>query len=442
MSRQFAVLACIGFIGWLIRHDMRVRQFMPPYVIIPAMWLAIIGSRPLAYWLMPWESQAMATDNNPWNLLVQGSLIGAGIVVLHRKGHDWIAFVRNNKWLSALYIYFACTALWSPDSFTTVKRVARDFGGVVMVLILLSSRDPYETIRTVFVRVGYILLPLSVVLIKYYPEFGRCYSKGWELMYTGVTMHKNALGAMTLVIVLMLSLDVLELLRGSAMGQKNITLVSRVSVIIIGLWLLGVSNCKTALLSGAVAVTAFLGGRYLTKCGSIHAAEVVLVGLAAGVALTEVNVHLSKPVIAALGRQENLTGRTEVWRRVREQRIDPLVGYGFMSFWDSDAAKIYGEHTDLKTAHNGYLETYIDGGVIGVILLVAFLAESFKKAVRELFVEGYYGRAKFAFFIVFLVYNYSESAFFRLGIVWFMFLSTSVQGSLAHKAVTSVTARA
>ena len=42
-----------------------------------------------------------------------------------------------------------------------------------MILVILSEEDPANAIRTVFVRCAYVLIPLSILFIKYYPEVRR-----------------------------------------------------------------------------------------------------------------------------------------------------------------------------------------------------------------------------------------------------------------------------
>jgi O-antigen ligase len=56
---------------------------------------------------------------------------------------------------------------------------------------------------------------------------------------------------------------------------------------------------------------------------------------------------------SSVGRDETLTGRTEVWAAVIPAlESQMLLGYGFGSFWtDSRRAKY-----DIPTAHNGYLD--------------------------------------------------------------------------------------
>ena len=102
--------------------------------------------------------------------------------------------------------------LWSDYPIITFKRLFKDLGNIVMVLIVLTDREPSEAIRAVCVRLAYLCVPLSIVLIRYYPDWGRDfvgYQKNVQ-MYVGVTTQKNTLGIIVLVSALFLLWDLLE----------------------------------------------------------------------------------------------------------------------------------------------------------------------------------------------------------------------------------------
>jgi exopolysaccharide production protein ExoQ len=118
---------------------------------------------------------------------------------------------------------------------------------------------------------------------------------------------------------------------------------------------------------------------------------------------------------------------------VKEQGVNPVLGAGFLSFWDGPQARAYREdsETSINTAHNGYLETYLDGGGIGVVLLALLLFSGAMNTTRQLLVAGLFGRAQFTFFVIAMVYNWSESSFFRLGVSWFILVLALTDKPLA-----------
>src|ERR1700677_1788317 len=176
MPASIARFLCLGFIFWLFRKDRQLRSFTSPALWIPFCWLGIIGSRPVSYWFGGGDSSDGDLGGNPINTVIFGVLTIGAIVVLQRRNFEWARFFRSNKALLAIYLFFAISTVWSPLGIVALKRLFKDFGTVLVGLVLLTEQDPLAAIRTVFVRVSYLLFPLSALVIKYYPAIGRAVS--------------------------------------------------------------------------------------------------------------------------------------------------------------------------------------------------------------------------------------------------------------------------
>ena len=106
--------------------------------------------------------------------------------------------------------------------------------------------------------------------------------------------------------------------------------------------------------------------------------------------------------------------------QVLEQNINPLIGCGFFSFWLEKGPSVWQEFYNFRmnNAHCGYLEMYLDGGLIGCALLGVYLVFTSWRAANQFSSESPFSRALFAMIMMPLVINFSETCFFRLGIVW------------------------
>jgi hypothetical protein len=91
----------------------------------------------------------------------------------------------------------------------------------------------------------------------------------------------------------------------------------------------------------------------------------------------------------------------------------------------------------LHSAHNGYLDVYLDGGLIGVGLLFSILLLQGSRLARE--ARGNrYQLLKFAWLIVVIIYNLTESAFVRLGPMWFTTLLVLINPRFLSREVATV----
>lgn len=428
MSRQIALFLCIAFIVWLFRTDIKWRKMSSRALWIPAIWLAIIGSRPVSMWLGLGGAGGSSVDGNPVNVVVFGGLMVAALLVLQRRAFDWRTFVRDNRALVALYLYFALTAVWSCYPLASFKRIVRDFGTVLMVLVILTESDLFAAARLLFVRVCYLLFPISVLFIKYYPEYGRMYDKSWVPTWTGVTTNKNSLGLIALIFGTFLLFDLMALHRNREARSRRQVLVSHYLLLFMGGWLLAMSNSKTSLVSAIVGGIAFWSSRYLAKLKSPGRMVATCAAVVLALAAIDSTFDLSGTVFHALGRKENLTGRTEVWDWILEQPINPVIGYGFHAFWDGPLGRAYNEETnqDFPNSQNGYLDTYVDGGMVAVLLLSWLLIGNGKKILELLPSGTLFSQVMFTLFAVALIHDYTESSFFQGDPLWFTLVLTIV----------------
>ena len=82
---------------------------------------------------------------------------------------------------------------------------------------------------------------------------------------------------------------------------------------------------------------------------------------------------------------------------------------------------IWASFGPLNEAHNGYLETYLNLGLIGLALLIAFLIASYGTIFRQLKTSLTLASLCLAIWTILLFYNMSEAAFSG-GILWLVLL--------------------
>ena len=144
---------------------------------------------------------------------------------------------------------------------------------------------------------------------------------------------------------------------------------------------------------------------------------------------------IKESVIHGLGRDMTFTGRTDVWRELLSLDIDPIVGTGFCSFWSNNYYLARLPEWVAFSAHNGYIETYIDGGTIGVALLILMLIVVGLKINRQLGDGDNYALFRFSVFLVTILANFSESHFGRMSPLGFLFLLVAVDPPWPNRAI-------
>jgi exopolysaccharide production protein ExoQ len=433
MSPTVAVLLCLVFIACLFCKDYRRREKVSLALWIPLLWLFILGSRPISMWFgigpSNFSSEALV-DGSPADRLFFLSLIAAGFVVLARRRVAWSTVLRNNRWLFVFFLYLGLSVLWSEYSFVSFKRWIKDIGNIIMVLIVFSEQGPIRAAKIVLRRCCYLLIPLSVVVIKYFPELSRSYDR-WsgQVFYSGLTSDKNLLG-MTLcacgISLCWLWFEIRET------GRAKRIWVDQGALFILGVmevWLLWKANSATA-----IACTLLAGGcilamqfsalrRRLKRVGSIS------VAMLAVVLLLVLTSDLRVSIVRMLGRDMTLTGRTAIWDAVLREDTNFFFGEGYYSFWLGDRTERLSAqyHYELNESHNGYLETYLNGGSIGLFLFVGVLLSAGRRIMREATLGMQFAMFRLACLVSVSTYGVSEAIFNRMSILWFLLLLVVVE---------------
>jgi O-antigen ligase len=426
------LIASMLFSGFLVLIDCRRRKRVSAGVLFPTLLLLVIASRPLSEWVSgtsySWERAQVGGFGNeasasPLDTVFFAFVIIGSLVLASARGTNWKVLLRANPAIVLFYLYFALSVFWSADPSGSLKRVIKDCGLLLVASIFFTENDPTEAIRAVYFRCASILLPMSVVFIKYYPAFGRSYMINGTMMFTGVTTQKNALGEICLVFGLMLTWDYLEELRAAARRSWKRGW-DRLILIAIAAWLLHLSQSKTALIC-AIAGIVLIAGRarpvFKRVSGFMLAMALSLPFL---VFFSQRFSSFIAPLVQALGRNMTFTGRTDIWQHLSFSTVNPVIGAGYWNFWGGPGGYAIAEAmgTSVPNAHSGYIDIYLDGGFIGLALLFAILITHGRRLVRSfktnLDVDPLL-RLRFAVLIAVLLYNNAESGFARISPLWF-----------------------
>ncbi len=330
--------------------------------------------------------------------------------------------------------YMLVSIIWSDIPYTSFKRWIRELIAVVMAFVVLSERDPRKAVESVIRRTVYILIPFSILLIQYFPEYGRQYHR-WsgELMWIGVTLQKNSLGRLCIISVIFLVWTLVRRWDRLDTPGGKVQRYVEIFLLITTLWLLkGPEGVYPA--TGVVALAAglgmFLSLRWMKKAQIVLGENILTVVmvfvLCFGIFTVMVGGSSVAGITSVLGRDETLTGRTLVWTQllpIVEGR--PIVGSGFGSFWTLENRSIY----DINDAHNGYLDVLLEIGSIGMVLLVIFLLSFCRKAQWKMADDFDWASLCICYLLMALIHNITETSinsFTQHLTAGLLFLSVSV----------------
>src|SRR5438309_6099997 len=132
----------------------------------------------------------------------------------------------------------------------------------------------------------------------------------------------------------------------------------------------------------------------------------------------------------AVGKDPTLTDRTTIWALVLSTHTNALIGTGYESFWLGPRLEWFWQRGlgMINEAHNGYLEVYLNLGLIGIFLLAGFLIASYRTICRRLEPFSSLASLTLALWIVMLFYSVTEAGF-RSGLMWLTFLLGSMDVS-------------
>jgi len=428
-----------GFIAWLMRKDMAARGRLSSAMWVPFLWLLIHGSRPVTTWVHIGGGGGGDAEGNVYEAAIALALFIAAFSILQRRAFVWNRLVYLNVAFFVILGYLALSTVWSPFPFIAFKRWSKEFGNVLIALVILTEKDSAESFKVVLVRCAYILFPMSVVLIKYYPRFGRGFSVEGFPMVTGVTDQKNSLGLICCVFGLALVWDMFDELKQGARRGFWKRLLPQEITLAIGMWLLLTSESKTSLLALLAGTAIFLSPVLgILRRHSTLLARTCVVVVPVLLIVAAVNTVVFAPALEAVGRDTTFTERTKIWHAVLDQPINPVLGMGYFSFWLEYREAVQAEGVPQDNAHNGYLEMYLDGGMVGCALLAIFLLTTCWRMAGAFSPGSSFSRVTFAIAIVALITNFAEVYFFRLDTLWFCL----VFSALATRAVSATPAPA
>jgi O-antigen ligase len=261
------------------------------------------------------------------------------------------------------------SAIWSQAPLLTIQR---SFALLLATLygLLLAVRYPFSTILRLLGWAMAIITSASVASIALGID--------WALMdepfageWQGVMFHKNALGRIAVMAIIVFAV----LARQETWPWRILWLLlaSSAFILVIG----SRSASARVVLFAVIGITVLIA----TLLSINERWQGVFLGIGIIVPLSILVVFHLPEIVRFLDRSVTLTGRVPLWKALLLIGWkQPLLGYGFGAFWLGSGQMMPIEIALMRLrfpwaghAHNGFIDTWLEVGLIGLLLIVMII---------------------------------------------------------------------
>jgi O-antigen ligase len=439
MPTQFFLALTIVLFVIAIKRESQAKSPISAASWITFIWVVLASIRPISSFLYPGQSMAFQQffsweqgtvdliQSNPLERNMRIALMIVGLIILYKRRNRFTLHFGENAWICLFYLYTLVSIGWAVYPAIAFKRWIRLAGDAVIALLLLTEDDSAATLERIVWRTAAILLPLSLFLVKFSDRLGRIYTPWGTQMWVGVAGHKNSLGELCAYTGIVLVWRCLK--RWPKVDGFDALLLAIAGYLLVG------SRCSTAsivLLVGLVLlmVQSRMKGN-IRKFNRVVIITLLSVLILQGLAIVFFNSSLAPMLFSAAGRDTSFTGRVPLWLELINIGLTrPLWGFGYTSFWlDREAVtELYEKlRWTPTTTHNGYLEIFMNLGLVGLLSLMLLLKRTYKNIMMTYEEDPDFGRLKVVIFTMIVLHNFTESTLgMPNALLWLLLLFSAI----------------
>ncbi len=337
--------------------------------------------------------------------------------LLMMRQRTFIAVAGRAKMLWLLIGVVLFSIVWSDDSSVSIRQSIALIGTTLFGVYLATRyrlKDQLQILGWVFGIAAILSLVFAIAL----PSYGLQNGQSWQ----GIYHHKNLLGRIMVLsaIVFVLNAQSFKSYRWLNWAGAGLSMV-----------LLVFSNSKTSLALLLVLLVFLIG--YQTLRLYYKLAVVVLstaLVIAGGILVTVISQ--AETVVGAAGKDLTFSGRTDLWSLVIPKIQNRFwLGYGYGGFWrgwSGESADIWLLETWLpKHSHNGYIDLWLELGLIGIVVFAMGMALAIYRATLWVaLTRSAEYLLPLAFLNFVLLYNLTESVWLLQNTLFWIFYVTTL----------------
>lgn len=303
--------------------------------------------------------------------------------------------------LTGFVIWLSLSYAWSVDRYNSSHQILETLLVSIAGAIIACTLDRSEVIRVIAVAARVAIVITSVGLVVAYhwsTKIGVGGAPGWH----GPFGQKNGLGfAMEFGLIAMYF---------ETVKPKRYRLWMLLGVVLV------VGSSSGAALGGTLIAATFVAWfHFLTSSRRLRDRIVLIAATVVSITVAVVLLVTEFPfVVGLLGKNATLTGRTRIWAAVIHAfTTNPIHGFGYGAVWlnsTGETAKLW-QAIGFKAyeAHDVYLDTLLQLGVVGLILLGGTLLTGLVSVIRRLRAGDPVDRWLFLCFVALIIEGVVES---------------------------------
>lgn len=296
-------------------------------------------------------------------------------------------------------LFIGCTLVWTPNKFEALKLYI-NFLGPCTYFILLFIIGKKNNILKILRNYSILIVFGDIIALTILNGVGYMGEGRSTHIMRGIHLSRSTM-VVYLNFCVFVFLYYLETIKTINYKEKYKT----IALIIISIILIALTKSSTGLITIVLFIPLLLILRYKKISKIIFKISIVL-----GIILPLINVTSSKLnnlLVSIFGKSLTFSGRKYIWDYVISKiNNNPIKGNGFNSTEYLLKGKVIPIYERVaEHAHNGFLELFLQTGLIGFILLILIIFIAFKCTFK---LDKKKSNLIRVYFIIVIVFNFME----------------------------------
>lgn len=288
----------------------------------------------------------------------------------------------RNLWIIGFGLFCFVSAFWSPAFGISLRTAIQYLTHIVCALVAVRMISLDTLLRGALIGVSVVLVYSMLFGTYLFDSIDGTYS------FVGAFSSKNQLGFYASLGVFFCYAGLMVMrLRGYWLPVIGV-------VALLSAYSLMASQSATSVITTVGIVGLCMGMQAFMFFSPRHRRLFFSAGLIFGIAAVvgAMQAGAADAVLGIFGKDSSLTGRTYLWQQgIEAAGQNPIFGIGYQSFWVvgfPKAEELWGDFGIAGRSgfhfHNTYIETWVETGVVGVVLLLTILLTSLTGHLRRL----------------------------------------------------------